>query len=84
MEATSGDAPTCSAGRRATRATLVGYLTQAFSLYPDLSVAENLRYVGELRRVPRPEIARARAALPRRCSGWSASPTGWPAGSAAA
>src|SRR5205085_3270552 len=30
----------------------VGYLTQAFSLYQDLSVAENLRYVGELRRVP--------------------------------
>jgi ABC-2 type transport system ATP-binding protein len=34
----------------------VGYLTQAFSLYPDLSVAENLRYVGALRRVPRPQI----------------------------
>jgi ABC-2 type transport system ATP-binding protein len=34
----------------------VGYLTQAFSLYPDLSVAENLRYVGALRRVPRLEI----------------------------
>ena len=30
----------------------VGYLTQAFSLYADLSVDENLRYVGELRRVP--------------------------------
>ena len=35
---------------------LVGYLTQAFSLYPDLSVAENLRYVGALRRVPLAEI----------------------------
>ena len=34
----------------------VGYLTQAFSLYPDLSVAENLRYVGELRRLPAREI----------------------------
>src|SRR5262249_42637306 len=28
------------------------------SLYPDLSVSENLRYVGELRRVPRSEIGR--------------------------
>jgi len=36
----------------------VGYLTQAFSLYQDLSVAENLRYVGELRRVPVREIER--------------------------
>ncbi len=36
----------------------VGYLTQAFSLYPDLSVAENIRYVGDLRRVPLEEIAR--------------------------
>jgi ABC-2 type transport system ATP-binding protein len=36
----------------------VGYLTQAFSLYLDLSVNENLRYVGELRRVPRCEIER--------------------------
>jgi len=34
----------------------VGYLTQAFSLYTDLSVDENLRYVGELRRVPPPVI----------------------------
>jgi ABC-2 type transport system ATP-binding protein len=29
-----------------------GYLTQTFSLYPDLSVWENIRYIGELRRVP--------------------------------
>src|SRR5439155_1477331 len=31
---------------------------QVISLYPDLSVAENLRYVGELRRVPVHEIER--------------------------
>ena len=35
----------------------VGYLTQTFSLYPDLSVAENIRYVGDLRHVPPQEIA---------------------------
>jgi ABC-2 type transport system ATP-binding protein len=29
-----------------------GYLTQSFSLYPDLSVMENIRYTGALRRVP--------------------------------
>jgi ABC-2 type transport system ATP-binding protein len=33
-----------------------GYLTQTFSLYPDLTVAENIRYMGDLRRVPRAEI----------------------------
>lgn len=33
-----------------------GYLTQAFSLYPDLTVIENIRYIGDLRRVPRQEI----------------------------
>src|SRR2546421_810254 len=30
----------------------VGYLTQAFSLYQDLSARENLRYMGELRLLP--------------------------------
>src|SRR6188474_654175 len=53
MEATSGTAELHGQPARQARA-YVGYLTQAFSLYPDLSVAENLRYVGALRRVPRP------------------------------
>src|SRR5499426_4367042 len=55
MEATSGAAELLGQPARQARA-YVGYLTQAFSLYQDLSVAENLRYVGELRRVPMREI----------------------------
>ena len=57
MEATGGTAELLGQPARTAR-DHVGYLTQAFSLYPDLSVAENLRYIGELRRVPRTEIAR--------------------------
>ncbi|HSE93488.1 MAG TPA: ATP-binding cassette domain-containing protein, partial [Methylomirabilota bacterium] len=57
MEATSGTAELLGQPARDARAA-VGYLTQAFSLYQDLSVAENLRYVGELRRVPGAEIER--------------------------
>ena len=35
-----------------------GYLTQAFSLYPDLTVSENIRYVGDLRRVAPDDIVK--------------------------
>jgi ABC-2 type transport system ATP-binding protein len=63
MEATSGEAEVLGQPAREARA-YVGYLTQAFTLYPDLSVAENLRYVGELRRVALHEInARGRRYL---------------------
>src|SRR5262247_3826429 len=63
MEATSGDAEVLGQPARLAREH-VGYLTQAFSLYPDLSVAENLRYVGELRLVPLYQIqARGRRYL---------------------
>ncbi|HJR02979.1 MAG TPA: ATP-binding cassette domain-containing protein, partial [Methylomirabilota bacterium] len=57
MEATGGTAELLGRPARAAREH-VGYLTQAFSLYADLSAAENLRYVGELRRVPGSEIER--------------------------
>ena len=57
MQATAGTADLLGQPARQARA-YVGYLTQAFSLYQDLSVAENLRYVGELRRVPVREIER--------------------------
>jgi ABC-2 type transport system ATP-binding protein len=57
MEATAGAALLLGRPARQAR-SFVGYLTQAFSLYPDLSVRENLRYVGDLRLVPRVEIER--------------------------
>src|SRR5262249_40323748 len=57
MEATSGAAELLGRPARQAR-TYVGDLTQAFRLYPDLSVTENLRYVGDLRRVPVREIER--------------------------
>ncbi len=55
MEATSGTAEVFGRTARSARAQ-TGYLTQSFSLYPDLSVAENIRYIGDLRRVDRAQI----------------------------
>src|SRR5437870_9096946 len=51
MPATEGEAIMLGHSARDAR-SYVGYLTQVFSLYHDLSVAENLRYMGELRRLP--------------------------------
>jgi ABC-2 type transport system ATP-binding protein len=55
MEATSGSAKIFSQPAREARSQ-TGYLTQTFSLYPDLTVRENIRYIGALRRVPLDEI----------------------------
>src|SRR5437773_1222966 len=55
MEASSGTADVFGRPAHETRAQ-TGYLTQGFSLYPDLSVAENIRYIGDLRLVPPREI----------------------------
>src|SRR5262249_42745274 len=55
MEASSGDVEVFGRHARDARSE-TGYLTQAFSLYPDLSVMENVRYVGDLRLVPRDDI----------------------------
>jgi ABC-2 type transport system ATP-binding protein len=56
MPQSAGTAEMFGRPARAAR-SYVGYLTQAFSLYQDLSVRENLRYMGELRLLPDEEIA---------------------------
>jgi ABC-2 type transport system ATP-binding protein len=56
MEATSGTARIFSRPAREARSES-GYLTQSFSLYPDLTVEENIRYIGDLRHVAGSEIA---------------------------
>src|SRR5689334_23382975 len=55
MEATSGVAEIFGEPARSMRSQ-TGYLTQTFSLYLDLSVNENIRYIGDLRRVPPDKI----------------------------
>src|SRR5438874_268841 len=55
MPAASGEAVMLGRSAREAR-SYVGYLTQVFSLYHDLSVAENLRYMGELRRLSNEQI----------------------------
>ena len=56
MEASSGTAEIFGRPARQMRSQ-TGYLTQSFSLYPDLTVMENIRYIGDLRHVPPDEIA---------------------------
>jgi drug efflux transport system ATP-binding protein len=56
MEATAGTAEVFGSPAREMRSR-TGYLTQSFSLYPDLSVSENIRYIGDLRHVPPAQIA---------------------------
>src|SRR2546421_3216246 len=55
MPATSGEAIMLGHSARDAR-SYVGYLTQVFSLYHDLTVDENLRYIGELRRLSDAQI----------------------------
>jgi drug efflux transport system ATP-binding protein len=55
MAATLGEATVFGQTTRDARSS-IGYLTQVFSLYQDLSVAENLRYVGQLRNLRNREI----------------------------
>jgi ABC-2 type transport system ATP-binding protein len=55
MEATGGKAEVFGRPARDARSQ-TGYLTQSFSLYPDLTVKENIRYIGDLRHVAPQEI----------------------------
>ncbi|MBX7173386.1 MAG: ATP-binding cassette domain-containing protein [Pyrinomonadaceae bacterium] len=55
MQETSGEMSIYGKTAREAR-SFVGYLTQAFSLYQDLTVAENLRYIGDLRLLSKREI----------------------------
>jgi ABC-2 type transport system ATP-binding protein len=55
MPQTSGAAEMYGVTARDAR-PFVGYLTQTFSLYQDMTVLENLHYIGELRRLRRAEI----------------------------
>src|SRR5256884_1448677 len=57
MQATAGEATMLGHSARDAR-SYVGHLTQVFSLYHDLTVAENLRYMGELRRLSDEDIER--------------------------
>jgi ABC-2 type transport system ATP-binding protein len=57
MEASGGSAEVFGRPAREARPQ-TGYLTQAFSLYPDLTVSENIRYVGDLRRVSSKDIVK--------------------------
>ncbi|HET6145452.1 MAG TPA: ATP-binding cassette domain-containing protein [Candidatus Acidoferrales bacterium] len=56
MEASGGTAEIFGRPAREARSH-TGYLTQTFSLYPDLTVLENIRYIGDLRHVPPQEIS---------------------------
>src|SRR5262249_43680865 len=56
MEASDGAAEVFDRPAREARAE-TGYLPPSFRLYPDPTVAANLRYAGDLRRVPRDDIA---------------------------
>ncbi len=59
MRATSGEIDVLGKPAREARAQ-TGYLTQSFTLYPDLTVMENIRYVGDLRLTPR-QVVTSRA-----------------------
>jgi ABC-2 type transport system ATP-binding protein len=59
MEATAGQVEILGQQPRAVRDT-IGYLTQQFSLYLDLSVDENIRYSAALRKVPKARYEKQR------------------------
>lgn len=60
MEATGGEIDVLGMAPRKARLA-IGYLTQQFSLYLDLSIDENLRYSAGLHQVPEPEFQQRRS-----------------------
>ena len=74
MAATAGDVSIFGLSARDARSA-TGYLTQSFSLYQDLSVSENLRYMGELRKLSPREIEK-RGARYLKLFEWIVSPRG--------
>ena len=60
MEATAGEARILQLPARDAR-NYTGYLTQQFSLYPDLSVEENINYSAGLRLVPENQLETRRS-----------------------
>jgi ABC-2 type transport system ATP-binding protein len=64
MEATAGKIEVFGKPPRQARLG-IGYLTQKFSLYPDLSIEENLRYSAALRRMPKTQFKQRKAKLLR-------------------
>lgn len=64
MEATAGKIEVLGKPPREARLN-IGYLTQKFSLYPDLSIEENLRYSAGLRRMPETKFKERKAKLLR-------------------
>jgi ABC-2 type transport system ATP-binding protein len=62
MEASAGKIEVLGKPPREARLN-IGYLTQKFSLYPDLSIEENLRYSAGLRGVPETKFKQRKAKL---------------------
>ncbi|BAZ45352.1 ABC transporter ATP-binding component [Chondrocystis sp. NIES-4102] len=62
MEATGGKIEVLGKPPREARLN-IGYLTQKFSLYPDLSIEENLRYSARLRQVSETEFRQRKTKL---------------------
>ena len=60
LEPSAGTVRVFGAPPHATRER-IGYLTQQFSLYADLTLDENLRYLGKLRAIPTGELEKRRA-----------------------
>jgi ABC-2 type transport system ATP-binding protein len=64
MEASAGKIEVLGKPPREARLN-IGYLTQKFSLYPDLSIEENLHYSAGLRGVPKTQFKQRKAKLLR-------------------